>query len=117
MPEAAMIAEWLAKDELHQQNGWTIDDVFEDGTDTVLVYDGEGPLIAIRLHKALRVAMQFRPESRLRIARIGAEVTKWLQNTAKKAKCNEVIIRPGGKAVKFAKRLGFRDFIGKFLGV
>lgn len=115
-PEAALVAEWLAKDELHQALGLTMKDVFEHGP-IDLISDEQGPLIAVRTHLAMRAAMQFRPESRLRIARIGAEVVKWMQKEAKDWNCAEVIIRPGGKAQKFATKLGFREFIGKYLGV
>lgn len=115
-PEAAMVAEWLAKDELHQSLGLTMDDVFEHGY-IDLISDEQGPLIAVRTHLALRAAMQFRPESRLRIARAGAEVVEWMKEQAKDTDCAEVIIRPGGKAKNFATKLGFKDFIGKFLGV
>lgn len=116
-PEAVLVADWLSKDELHSANGLTLDDVFDLDTEAVMLSDEHGPLIAIRFHKSLRVAMQFRPESRLRIARVGAEVTAWLRKTAKDAKYKEVIIRPGGKADKFSAKLGFREFIGRYLGV
>lgn len=113
-PEAEMVAEWLAKDELHQSLGLTMDDVFAHGY-TDLISDEQGPLIAVRTHLALRAAMQFRPESRLRIARVGAEVVEWMKKEAKEARAAEVIIRPGGKAKNFAEKLGFKEFIGKFI--
>ena len=116
-PEAQLVAEWLSKDALHVANGLTLNDAFADGTETVMVYDGEGPLIAVRFHKALRVAMQFRPESRIRIAKASGEILDWLKSLTKQVHCKELIIRPGGKADNFAKRLGFREFIGRFLGV
>lgn len=115
--EAALVGDWLSKDELHTTNGITLDDVFDDGTEAAMISDEQGPLIAVRFHKSLRVAMQFRPESRLRVARVGAEVTEWLKKVAKDEKCKEVIIRPGGKADKFSAKLGFREFIGRYLGV
>ena len=115
-PEAALVAEWLAKDELHQSLGLTMKDVFEHGY-IDLISDEQGPLIAVRTHLALRAAMQFRPESRLRIARIGAEVVNWMKKEAEDTNCSEVVIRPGGLAQKFAEKLGFREFIGKYLGV
>lgn len=115
-PEAKLVEEWLTKDELHQSLGLTMEDVFEYGY-IDLISDEQGPLIAVRTHLALRAAMQFRPESRLRIARIGAEVVNWMKKEAEEAKCAEVVIRPGGAAQKFAEKLGFREFIGKYLGV
>lgn len=105
-PEAAMVAEWLAKDELHQALGLTMDDVFEHGY-IDLISDEQGPLIAVRTHLALRAAMQFKPGSRLRIARIGAEVVEWMKKEAKDARAAEIIVRPGGKSINFAERLGF----------
>lgn len=116
-PESSMISEWISKDSVHSANGITIDDVFEDDTEAALICDEQGPLIVARFHKSLRVAMQFRPEARLRIAKIGPEVTRWLQSVAKESKCKEVIIRPGGKADRFTAKLGFKEFIGRFLGV
>lgn len=116
-PEAATVAEWLAKDAAHQALGIKPEDIFEDGTETALISDENGPIIAIRFHRALRVAMQFKPESRLRIARVGVEVVDWIKQVAKAGGEKEVIIRPGGKAVKFAKKRGFLDFVGKYLGV
>jgi len=116
-PEARMVSEWLAQDSAHQMLGIKPEDIFEDGTETALVSDDNGPVIAIRFHRTLRVAMQFKPESRLRVARIGAEVVDWIKQVAKAGGEKEVIIRPGGKAVKFSKRLGFKQFIGRFVGV
>ena len=116
-PETDLVADWLAKDELHQALGLKLDDVFEDGTEAVMISDERGPLIAVRLHKSLRVAMQFQPNSRLRIARSGAEVVDWMKQVAKNENCSEVIIRPGGKAKNFAEKLGFREFIGKFIKI
>lgn len=115
-PEAKLVEDWLAKDELHQSLGLTMEDVFEHGY-IDLISDEQGPLIAVRTHLALRAAMQFRPESRLRIARIGAEVVDWMKKEAEDVNCAEVIIRPGGKAQKFAEKLGFREFIGKFIKI
>jgi hypothetical protein len=115
-PEVGMVADWLAKDELHQSLGLTMEDVFAHGP-IDLISDEQGPLIAVRTHLAMRAAMQFRPESRLRIARIGSEVVDWMKREAKDRNCSEVVIRPGGKAQKFAEKLGFREFIGKYLGV
>src|SRR5437879_6094090 len=88
-PEAALVAEWLAKDEFHQSLGLTMEDVFEHGY-IDLISDEQGPLIAVRTHLALRAAMQFRPESRLRIARIGAEVVNWMKKEAEEVNCAEV---------------------------
>jgi hypothetical protein len=116
-PEATLVAEWLAADAVHKANGITLDDAFADGTETVMVYDDEGPVIAVRFHKALRVAMQFKPDSRIRIAKIGPELLDWLKTLAKQVKCKEVIGRPGGKADSFFKKLGCADFIGRVLGV
>lgn len=116
-PEAATVAEWLSQDEYHQSIGLKPEQIWEDGTETALVSDENGPIIAIRFHRALRVAMQFKPESRLRIARVGAEVVDWVKKVAQAGGEKEVIIRAGGKAVNFSKKLGFKDFVGQYLGV
>jgi hypothetical protein len=117
-PEAEQVVEWLAQDETHQAAGLTLDDLFEEGTEQVLIYDDHGPIMAVRLHRALRVAVQYAPGARLRNARAGEAFISWLRKLAADSKCQEVICRPGGKAVRFAERLGFSDFSGgKFISL
>lgn len=116
-PEANLIAEWLANDPDHQKSGLKIEDMFAENTEAALIYDEDGPIMAARFHKALRVGVQFNPKTRLRNARAGAEVADWFRQLAAENKCKEVIVRPGGKARKFVKRLGFKSFIGRFIGV
>lgn len=115
--ETEFVRRWWEKDEFHQKSGVKFDELFADGTEAALVHDEQGPLIALRVHRSLRVAMQFRPESRIRIAKIGTEVVTWLKKLAKEGNMKEIIIRPGGKAENFSKKLGFLDFVGKILGV
>jgi len=112
-----LVADWMSKDSYHADLGIKPEDAFEDGTETALICDEEGPIMVARFHKALRAAVQFNPETRLRNARAGKEVAEWFQQLAKKQGAKEVIIRPGGKAVKFTEKLGFREFTGKVLGV
>jgi hypothetical protein len=112
-----MIAEWLAEDKLHLELGITIDDLFALGCIPILVSDEHGPLIAIRVWKALRFGMQFKPKSRIRIAKVGAEVVAGLQKMASNLDCTEVICRPGGAAVNFASALGFNEFEGQMIRV
>lgn len=115
--DAAKIREWLAKDAVHQANGITEDDIFAEDTETIMIHDGSGPLMAVRLHRALRVAIQFAPNSRIRTAKVGSEVVEWFKSLAQAGKFKEIIVRPGGKADKFAEKLGFKSFIGRFIGV
>jgi len=114
-PEAAIAIEWLQNDSFHRHLGITPKDLFQG--EVAMVYDEEGPIQAVRFQKALRAAVQFNPKTKLRNARAGAEVAKWLQQLAKDSGCSEVIVRPGGKAIRFVERLGFKDFVGKVLGV
>lgn len=116
-PEAGLTEEWLANDALHQELGITPEDLYESGTELVMISDEQGPIIAVRFHKALRVAMQFRPNSRIRIAKAGKEVVQKLKELAKAVNCNELIIRPGGRAKNFSRKLGFKQFIGKFINL
>ena len=116
-PDVAQVEQWLKEDEFHQQQGLKIDDLFAPNTEAALIYDEQGPIQAVRFHKALRAASQFNPRAKLRNARVGHEVAEWFKKLAKESGCNEVIIRPGGKAVRFTEKLGFLPFIGKFLGV
>lgn len=114
-PDVAEVEKWLAEDEFHQNMGIKIDDLFAEGTEAAIVYDEQGPIQAVRFHLALRAASQFNPRAKLRNARAGAEVAKWFQRIARERGCNEVVIRPGGKAVRFTEKLGFLPFIGKYL--
>ncbi len=109
-PEAALAIEWLQNDTFHRNLGITTEDLFNG--EVALVYDEEGPIQVVRFQKALRAAVQFNPNARLRNARAGAEVAKWFQKLAADSGCTEVIVRPGGKAVRFVERLGFKDFDG-----
>jgi multidrug efflux pump subunit AcrB len=114
-PDAVLAIEWLLNDPYHQKLGITPEEMF-DG-EVALIHDEDGPIMVVRFQKALRVAIQFNPKTRLRNAKAGAEVVKWFQQIAKQTECDEVIVRPGGKAVQFADKLGFRNFVGKVLGV
>lgn len=107
--------ECLAKDEIHQSLGITFKDL-SDG-DSYLVSDEHGPLMFVRLQNALRVAIQFNPDTPLRSARAAQKVVDWFSGMARGRKAKEVIIRPGGGAVRFADKLGFSDFQGKFINV
>jgi hypothetical protein len=114
-PEAALVVEWLEKDEYHQSIGITPEQIW-DG-EVALIYDEDGPIMAVRFQRALRAAVQFNPNAHLRSARAGADVARWFQELAAKQGANEVIVRAGGRAVNFVKRLGFLDFVGQFLRV
>jgi hypothetical protein len=114
-PDTAEVEKWLAEDEFHQSQGITIEDLFTDKSEAAIIYDEQGPIQAVRFHLALRAASQFNPRARLRNARVGKEVAKWFQKLARERGCNEVVIRPGGKAIRFTEKLGFLPFIGKYL--
>ena len=113
-----LFEKWLEKDELHKQLGITWDNLGEWGTTSYVVLDDDGePLIFVRIHTAMRVAMQFNPDRPYKTAKIAKEVVEWLQNLADDKGAREVIIRPGGKAEAFAEKLGFRTFTAKFIEV
>lgn len=114
---AAQILEWLAQDALHQANGITAEDIFEEDTEAVVIHDETGPLMAVRFHKCLRVAIQFSPNSRIRTAKVGAEIVQWFKDLARASNFKEIIVRPGGKAKNFAERLGFKSFVGQSIEV
>lgn len=107
--------ECLSKDKTHQSLGVTFKDL-SDG-DSYLVSDERGPLMFVRLQNALRVAIQFNPDTPLRSARAAKQVVNWFSDIARGRKAKEVIIRPGGGAVKFSDKLGFKDFVGKYITV
>ena len=113
--EAEIIKEWLANDPEHQKLGITPEEIW-DG-ECALIYDESGPIMAARFQRSLRVAVQFNPRTRLRNARAGREVAEWFRKLARESSCKEVIVPAGGKAVNFVKRLGFKEFIGQYLGV
>lgn len=107
--------ECLSKDEVHKSLGIRFKNL-EDG-DSYVVSDESGPLMTVRLQNALRVAIQFNPDAPLRSARAAKKVVDWFSNIARERKASEVIIRPGGGAVRFAEKLGFLPFDGKFIEV
>jgi len=111
-----LVANWLANDSEHQKLGITVEDFFEPNTEAALIFDDDGPLMVFRVHKALRVAIQFNPETRLRSARVMEEVVNWMKQLAVEGKAKEVIIRPGGRAEKLSRRW-FQDFVGKYVKV
>ena len=113
-----LFEKWLEKDELHKSLGITWDDLGEWGTTSYVVLDDDGePLIFVRIYTAMRVAMQFNPNRPYATAKIAEVVVQWLQSCAAEKGAKEVIIRPGGRARRFAERLGFQEFIGKFISV
>jgi hypothetical protein len=116
-PQEEFFNTCLNKDDVHTQSGISWKDVTEDGTESYLISDEHGPLMTVRLHNALRVAIQFDPDAKYRSAKAAKEVVAWFSDIAKKRGAKEVIIRPGGGAVPFSERLGFRDFIGKFIPI
>lgn len=118
LQDKELFEKWLDKDELHKSLGITWNDLGEWGTTSYVVLDDDGePLIFVRTHAAVRVAMQFNPDRPYKTAKVAKEVVEWLQNQARYRGAKEVIIRPGGKAKSFAERLGFKEFIGKFIEV
>jgi hypothetical protein len=107
----------LAQDALHQAIGLKVEDIFADETEAVEISDEHGPIMAVRFHRALRVAIQFYPNRRFRIAKVAREVVEWFKKLASDGRFKEIIIRPGGKARKFAKKLGFTPFTGRMIGI
>jgi len=116
-PEADLVAEWLKNDAFHQQIGITMDEVFDPNSEVALIFDENGPVMAVRFQQALRVAIQFNPDTPYRSAKIAREVVQWFKDLAKKSGKTEVVIRAGGKAEKFAEKLGFKEFLGQFIEV
>lgn len=116
-PNEEFFNQCLAKDKFHQQLGITYKDVTEDGTESFLISDTQGPLMTVRLHNALRVAIQFDPAETYRSAKAAKEVIAWFSDMAKNRDAKEVIIHAGGPSVQFANKLGFLPFQGQFIKV
>lgn len=116
--DESLVSKWLEEDEVHKANNIKWADVTAPGTYSEVVSDENGVILAIvRYHAALRCAFQFSPAT-YRIARHGKELADMLKQRARNIGAKEVIIRPGGKAVQFADKLGFVDFTGsKIVGV
>lgn len=108
-----MIEQWLAKDEFHQSVGVKIEDAYAKGTELIIAEDDEGPIWAIRLNLAVHMAVQFNPDTRHRNSIAGEEIIRQLSDAARKLEATELFARPGGRAIAFADRLGFSDFVGK----
>jgi|SRR5208337_4539313 len=113
--DTPMLEQWLAKDEAHQAIGLKIEDFTAPNTELYIVEDGIGPVMAVRIHMALRAGIQFNPDTPYRNAKASTWVKGCLEDTAKNRKAKEVIVRPGGKAQRMCERLGFKHFIGLFL--
>jgi hypothetical protein len=113
----ALISDWLSKDKEHQALGISPKQFFEPDTELAIIHDEDGPRMIVRFHKALRVAVQFNPDTPFKNAKIGREVTNWFKTLAKNMNAKEVITRPGGKAIRFVEKLGFKNFVGKFIGI
>lgn len=114
-----LVSKWLEQDEVHKAAGIKWEDVIAPDTVAEIISDEDGVILTIvRYHIALRAAMQFNPDATYRIAKHGKELKLLLEDRAKKLKAKEVIIRPGGKAIRFTEKLGFKDFSGsKVIGV
>lgn len=112
-PEAALVAEWLKNDAFHQQVGIQESEIWEPNSEVHLISDENGPVMAVRLQTALRVAIQFNPETPYRNAKVAQDVVDWFKGVGQQKKCTEIIIRPGGKAEKFSEKLQFEPFDGK----
>jgi hypothetical protein len=114
-----LVSSWLENDPLHKANNITWADVIEPGTYAEVISDEDGVILSIvRYHAALRAGMQFNPSAAYRVAKHGKELKEMLQQRARNIGAKEVIICPGGKAVRFTDRLGFVDFKGsKIAGV
>ena len=114
-----LVSKWLEQDEVHKALGLKWVDVIAPGTYAEVVSDEDGVILTIiRYHAALRAAFQFNPDASYRIAKYGNELKEMLQQRARNIGATEVIIRPGGKSVRFTDRLGFVEFTGsKIIGV
>lgn len=111
--DEALVSDWLERDETHRAAGLKWKDVVAPNTFAEVVSDQDGVILTIvRYHGALRAAMQFNPDASYRVAKHGIELKELLQNRAKNIGATEVIICPGGKAVRFSDKLGFKDFVG-----
>jgi len=109
-----MIAQWLENDPWHRSSGVTIDDAYAPGSELAILEDDAGPIMAVRLNLSLHVGIQFGPTP-YRNAKAGAALREWLKEIALKRGATEVFGLPGGRAVKFFEKLGWRDFKGKIL--
>ena len=109
----ALLSEWIAADPYH--TGQTADDWLraKPGVENLLVIDKEGPLIFLRCSNAMRIDMQFAPNSsreiRRRIGMALASGLPWLAAQARSRNYREMIFEsrsPG--LVKYLQGMGFR---------
>lgn len=111
--DESLVSDWLARDEIHRNLGYTWNHLLEKDTTAAIVFDEvDIPLLAVRFHKALRVGMQFNVDQPYKVAKHMREVVAAMQEYAKQNNAKEIIIRPGGKAIRLADGLGFKDFTG-----
>lgn len=113
-----MVEDWLSHDEVHRKLGLKWEDVVAEDSESFLIStDDDKPLMVLRTQLALRAAIQFSPDRPYACAKYANEVINFMKNRCKEVGAKEIIIRPGGKAIHFAEKLGFKEFIGKFLQI
>ncbi len=106
------LASMLAADADHA--GTAPEFFFEPGSDLYCVEDERGPVLYLRLSRALRIDVQFRPGSsagdRMRTARVLAQGMPWLERQARDAGFKELIFTSlTRRLIRFCEgRLGLR---------
>lgn len=111
------VTKWLLKDEYHKHLTPEFFLVQEPNTELMCFHDERGPVLFVKLERALRVYIQFDHDEKVRNAKMLVEGFPWLKQMAKSSGFRQVIFDSvSGKLVNFCmKRLGFRKSPDEFV--
>ena len=105
-----LIQQWLEAGPYWQGEKITKDKLIGPSVDSVIFSDEEGPVLSIQFYKVVRAHVQFKPNARLRTARMLSKVVPKLLAVAKNSGFTEMVFSSPSKAVAaFFARFGFRE--------
>lgn len=107
----SLLGTWIAADPDHA--GRTQAAIWLEpraGVQNLIAVDQEGPLLFLRCSNAMRLDIQFAPESQLRTARALLSGLPWLAEEFRKQGYRELIFESrAARLVNFLERMGFRE--------
>ncbi|HEV1286545.1 MAG TPA: hypothetical protein VNU44_14585 [Bryobacteraceae bacterium] len=109
--DAELLARWIAADPDHagrvSATEWLAK---RKGVQNLLAIDGDGPLLFLHCSNAMRLDIQFAPDSELRTARALLSGLPFLVKTFGAQGYRELIYESRSpRLVKFLERIGFRE--------
>lgn len=113
--DRALLAEWMQADPFHR--GYSPQLFFEDGMESMIFEDEQGPILFVALSKAVRAFVQFAPGERERSREALPKAFAFVASEARKGKFHEIIFESKSlPVIRFCKkRLGFRESPNEFV--